>query len=1142
MSRRTAITLLLAAALGGSGPARAQTTQPDTVPAASQPVASQPAVLPGVTELSAAEVRAELQQAGGAELEEGQKAKLTELLNQALAALESAEEWNRKARQYQAQRESAPAQLGEVQAELNQSVVPLPSETPQATLAQLEAALARAKDELSELNKSAAALEAATKSRPLRRAEIPRQRADINQQLERLAGEAAAAPDDAPALARARRTLQAARRAALAAESAAYAEELRAYDATDALLVAQQDLLNRKLAEVEARQQSLQALVSEKRAAEAERLRAAAEQEARAAALGRYPITRALAEQNVALANRLKQEIERTSELETQNRGMQESAAQLKKRMADVREKVQRVGLTTAIGYLLRRQREQLPSLAEHRALLRKLEADIADVTFASLERIDERRALADLDQAVRNELARSDPPVTPADRPPLEEELRAKLETRRATLDQLIEQDRKYAQALGEAYINAKDLVGVTEQAAAFINEHVLWIRSAPVLNPLEYRPIVEALAWLGDGAAWRQALQALALGAQRDPTAPALGCAALLALGLVRVRIRRELTAIAAATRGRYFADIRPTLTALALTLVLALFWPAVMAYVGWQMEYFGELPAQARALAVALRQVAVLLAPFELLRWVCCRDGLGAAHFGWQPVAVQRLRGALRRAVLFIAPFAIIGIALRSHTDEESSASLGRLCFLAVRIYLTWLLHRMLRPTHGLFYALNPAAPSVMHRRLRYLWYLLIVGTSVALAILSIAGYVFSAGELARSLHFSLTLLLGLVIAHAIVIRWLELTQRRLALEQARVRREAARTAAAEAATAAGEVAPVPVEEELVDVPQVAEQTQRLVRTILVFAGLFALWAIWVEMLPALSVLRRVQVWGDVSVASVLLGAALLLLTILGAKNIPGLLEIVLLQRLPIGAAARYAITTLSRYVITIAGLVAAFGAVGIGWDKVQWLAAAITFGLGFGLQEIFANFVSGLILLFDRPIRIGDVVTVGDVTGTVTRIRIRATTIMDGDRKEMIVPNRQFITGSVVNWTLTDPTIRVAVRVGVNYGADISAVKNLLVQVARSNPLVLSDPAPAALFTSFGTNSLDFELSFFVARVADAGLARDQVNTGIDEAFRAAGIEIAFPQRDIRLRATEPIEIVTTTRPAEAAPARSAPARG
>jgi potassium efflux system protein len=290
----------------------------------------------------------------------------------------------------------------------------------------------------------------------------------------------------------------------------------------------------------------------------------------------------------------------------------------------------------------------------------------------------------------------------------------------------------------------------------------------------------------------------------------------------------------------------------------------------------------------------------------------------------------------------------------------------------------------------------------------------------------------------------------------------------------------------------------------------------------------------------VLRRVRVWGDVSVASVLLGAALLLLTILGAKNIPGLLEIALLQRLPIGAAARYAVTTLSRYVIVIAGLVAAFGAVGIGWDKVQWLAAAITFGLGFGLQEIFANFVSGLILLFDRPIRIGDVVTVGDVTGTVTRIRIRATTIMDGDRKEMIIPNRQFITGSVVNWTLTDPTIRVAVRVGVNYGTDIHAVKTLLVQAARANPLVLPDPAPAAMFTNFGADSLEFELSFFVARVADAGAARDQVNTAIDASFRAAGIEIAFPQRDIHLRATEPIEIVATRRAGQTAASR--PARG
>ena len=124
-------------------------------------------------------------------------------------------------------------------------------------------------------------------------------------------------------------------------------------------------------------------------------------------------------------------------------------------------------------------------------------------------------------------------------------------------------------------------------------------------------------------------------------------------------------------------------------------------------------------------------------------------------------------------------------------------------------------------------------------------------------------------------------------------------------------------------------------------------------------------------------------------------MLLVTALVGRNLPGLLEIVLLQRLPISPAGRYAVTTIAQYLLVIVGLVLAFGTIGIGWSKVQWLAAAITVGLGFGLQEIFANFVSGLIILFERPVRVGDTVTLGEQRGTVARIRMRATTIVDWD---------------------------------------------------------------------------------------------------------------------------------------------------
>jgi potassium efflux system protein len=192
------------------------------------------------------------------------------------------------------------------------------------------------------------------------------------------------------------------------------------------------------------------------------------------------------------------------------------------------------------------------------------------------------------------------------------------------------------------------------------------------------------------------------------------------------------------------------------------------------------------------------------------------------------------------------------------------------------------------------------------------------------------------------------------------------------------------------------------------------------------------------------------------------------------------------------------------------------IGIGWSKVQWLAAAMVVGLGFGLQEIFANFVSGLILLFERPIRIGDTVTVGDVTGEVTRIQIRATTITDWNRKELVIPNKEFVTGQVINWTLSDSTLRVIVPVGIAYGSNTQLAEEILAKVAKENDLVLAEPKSKVLFLEFGESSLNFELRVFVSSVEYLLKVRHQLHKAIDQEFRRAGIEIAFPQRDIHVR--------------------------
>jgi potassium efflux system protein len=274
-----------------------------------------------------------------------------------------------------------------------------------------------------------------------------------------------------------------------------------------------------------------------------------------------------------------------------------------------------------------------------------------------------------------------------------------------------------------------------------------------------------------------------------------------------------------------------------------------------------------------------------------------------------------------------------------------------------------------------------------------------------------------------------------------------------------------------------------------------------------------------LPALAMLDSVQLWGTtaagaegtrwITLGNLAVAVITLMLTLVAAKSLPGVLEILLLKNLPLDAGVRYAVTTVSQYVLAAVGVVVAFNTIGIGWSKVQWLAAALSVGVGFGLQEIIANFICGLILLFERPIRVGDIVTVGDVMGTVSRIRIRATTITNWDRMEYVVPNKDLITGRLLNWTLSNTVNRIVISVGIVHRSDTDKARDLLLAAARDHPLVMRDPEPLATFEGFGEIGLTMVLRCYLADFSNRLTVIHELHTAIKKAFDTANVEIAFP---------------------------------
>lgn len=224
----------------------------------------------------------------------------------------------------------------------------------------------------------------------------------------------------------------------------------------------------------------------------------------------------------------------------------------------------------------------------------------------------------------------------------------------------------------------------------------------------------------------------------------------------------------------------------------------------------------------------------------------------------------------------------------------------------------------------------------------------------------------------------------------------------------------------------------------------------------------------------------------------------------------------KRRGLDAGVQYALNRLLHYAVIAIGAFLALDNLGVSVTALAGVGAILAVGIGFGLQNIAQNFVSGLILLLERPVKQGDFVEVGEVRGTVRRIQARATVVTTLENVDIIVPNGQFITEQVVNQTYDSRQVRVSIEVGVAYGSDTALVRATLERVARAHTSVLDQPAPTILFTEFGDSSLNFQLLVWLADPLQRPQTSSELRLSIDQAFREAGIEIPFPQRDLHLR--------------------------
>ena len=1113
-----------------------------------------------------------------AELEQAADPESTDILTGAGAFIDQVDALAARTRQFEEDARVAPQIIEQIDAFLavpideqisgidpdwDQEALSLQRQTTQALLESEQQLLAK--------------IETDTTHRRTRREEIPRERAAATARLEEIRGELAAAPDPevAPQVAQARRVRLQAERAVHMATLSKLDAELRSYDIRKPVLEKRRADRERRIAIAERELLALADAAARLEQREAEEARREAAR-LRTEAANSHEAVQAILERNFELSV-IREELigERRKGL-LRRAAVDDVIATWSAAFKRSQERVDRVGLSNAIGHHLRNQRMRLPDPRGYRQEMRDREKRIDTLVNDSEVWSEQLEQLDDLDASVEQALDEVDEPrpEDPEALATLEATVRSGLEQQASDLRDLVDiANDSLDTTLLELQTVEGDLCTLLATYEDFIDERILWTRSAEPVGRKDLPRLAEAVQQLFGPTTWKNTAARLADDVRHNPFLWGLASLLLLAgLTVIRLRTRAGLATLAEKTRRASTDRLGHTLLAILLTIAMAAVWPLLLAFIGHRLSITGRGDELTTAVAAGISRVAALLFVFELLRLFCRPGGVADAHFRWRNAALTRTRRSLRWLAPVALPLAFIVAAARF--DGDATNSLGRAAFIAGMLALSVFIFQVCSPTNGIFREWVMRSKGGWIDRLKYIWYPALVAIPFALAITAAAGYLYTAVRLEQRSLNTVWLILAAILIHAVLLRGLALAQRRLAIEQAKKRLAEKTKAAAEAraqAVAQGldpqpEVVNAPPPEVDIDVAAVSTQSRRLLQSALTFAIAIGVVLIWIDVLPAFERFREVELWplttaatateaaatptliptGEatadetpevaarstaaptsapepktaITLADLILAIVIATIAFAFSKNLPGLLEITVLQRLPITPSGRYAFTTIARYILVIIGIVLAFNAIGIGWAKVQWLAAAATVGLGFGLQEIFANFVSGLIILFERPIRVGDTVTVGGINGTVTKIRMRATTILDWDRKELIVPNREFVTGQIVNWTLSDPVLRIIIPVGIAYGSDTKLAEQLLLKVVRESPMVLNDPPSDVVFAEFGDSALIFRLRLFIPHIDSLWTVRHRIHNEIDQEFRKAGISIAFPQMDVHLHQTAP----------------------
>ena len=901
-----------------------------------------------------------------------------------------------------------------------------------------------------------------------------------------------------------------------------------------ALWESQQKLLTKQIANLETRLGLIRTLVTNNRQSEANQITASAEE--RLETLKDEPkVLLNLAQKNIALAKELNKLVSDQDKVIDEKEKATLGAQRIQQKYTSLTDQlaIAQLGTSPEFGAALRKQRDQL---TDESKALRSLSIQNQELTKSRLAqfRIDalrERDRNAELAQIFAELAQESSASVTDEQKQIVQNLLAA----REMILEKLSTAYWNYISNLTSLTVQSDSLFELSKQYAELLDRQLLWMPSSPLLDVDSISALHDSVLWLVEPKEWQKLTHSVLLKTQKYGIL--IGFVVLASLLLIQrsSQLIKSLSGMKGRV-GKVNRDkLRLTLLALIITILLALPGPLLLLSASF---LFNSDTLYSAALGDTIKYGTIIYFILNFVLQSARKNGLLSLHLKWSGKTVTALRKNLPWFIAMIIPALMLSVLIEESAPGEIRSSLGRIIFIFEIIALAFFIRHTFSPARAaLWNDREKKSLNISEWLYRHARFTLIVIIPTLLVGLSVYGYHYSAVQLADHLLNSALVILAGNLSFGISLRAFAIKERQLALEKLRAKRAAALAAkklSEEDIDEGDDNAPTAIDLQEIDLKTISKQTQTLLKLVFTVAVGIALWQVWSEIFPAFKPLVNVQLWQvqemidgiqtnvAITLWDLLLAIATLVITYLATRNISGLLDVALLSRVSLKPGSSYAIATVAQYAIVIIGSVIALQGLGAQWSKLQWLIAALSVGLGFGLQEIVANFVSGIVILFERPYRIGDTVTVGNQWGTVTKIQMRATTIIDWDRREIIVPNKTFIMERLTNWTLTDAITRRKINVGVAYGSDVELVERLLLGIASENNKVLDEPAPEAFFVSFGESCLDFCLRIFVKGHREHAAVAHEIHKSIDRVFKENGIVIAFPQRDLHLD-SKPLEI-------------------